>query len=98
MRQHTCALGRPATLILFVTCCGAIAAAQSGQAPDAVQDSSGQEVARRYIERGNSLAKDGRFDEAAEAYRRAVGHDPAAALAYGNLGYVYSRLGRYAEA
>lgn len=53
--------------------------------------------AQIYFRMGNLYFDAGRLEEAEQAYRRAIAHDPLHINAHHNLGVVYRRQGRIAE-
>lgn len=57
-----------------------------------------QPSAERQIERGDDLFSDERYDEAVEAYTKAIKLDPKNAQTYIDRGLTYRQLGKYAEA
>jgi protein O-GlcNAc transferase len=59
---------------------------------------SQQPTAVTEFREGVAAQQRGEFDRAAEAYRRAIEHDPKLAEAHANLGVVLARLGRQEEA
>lgn len=54
--------------------------------------------AHLWNELGNILLKDGSYDEASDAYRKAMKLDPAFGWPYSNLGLVYTYQGNFPEA
>lgn len=55
-------------------------------------------TAEWYLDRGNELAEEGRYEEAIEEYTKAIEIDPDYAAAYNNRGYAYDELGEYQQA
>jgi tetratricopeptide (TPR) repeat protein len=54
--------------------------------------------ARMWNEKGNVLLRAGKFEEAVQAYNKAVKYDRSFGWSYTNLGIAYLQMGRYAEA
>jgi len=55
-------------------------------------------TAEYWISSGNTLSRSGKYEEALEAYKKAVATDPAQAAALNGLGVVLTKLKRYGEA
>ncbi|MFQ5445183.1 MAG: tetratricopeptide repeat protein [Nitrospinales bacterium] len=56
------------------------------------------EDAKGWFERGNELRKEGRLEDAAEAYKESIRRNPNAAVVHYNLGRVYKNLRQYEKA
>src|SRR5918998_4726699 len=70
--------------------------ASSASARAADPQESGE--ATGYYDEGVKYHGSGLYDEAVQAYRRAIWRDPDFAEAYNNLGNAYAEMGRYEEA
>jgi peptidoglycan/xylan/chitin deacetylase (PgdA/CDA1 family)/Flp pilus assembly protein TadD len=75
----------------------AAATAVAAAAPPAAADDAGAR-ARREIQRGMSLFREKRYDEAAGAFEAALKVRPDDVLATNNLGFTYFKLGRLPDA
>ena len=74
------------------------AAPQAPAATPAQNPSKDSESAAALAARATALQKDGRLDEAAEAYHRFLALVPASWEGHSNLGVVYAQLGRHEDA
>ena len=63
-----------------------------------VPDTWPQEKAEDWFIRGNELSRQGRFEEAVDAYKKSIGNNPDAAVAHFNLALAYKRLNQQEEA
>lgn len=82
---------------VFLAACGGKGAAPTPATPGAGQQTA-QPAASDYFAQGNSLYQQGRYQEAEEAYRRAIELEPNNADYYSNLGVTYYTLQRMDEA
>ena len=57
-----------------------------------------QEKAEDWFLKGNVLSRQGRFEEAIDAYKKSIENNPNATVAYFNLALAYKRLNRQGEA
>ncbi len=74
----------------YKRCCGRLGAHGAREAPS--------RDAATYVNRGNELARRGRFEEAEKDYRRALALEPGLAEAHRNLGTLLLETGRSSEA
>jgi tetratricopeptide (TPR) repeat protein len=92
--------------LAFVSVSGVerVAAGQTPPAPPAPERSGAPALqaptgpAWEHKQRGDSLARAGRLEHAAIAYRAAIANDPSLVVAYNELGNVYFAQGKYGEA
>ncbi len=63
-----------------------------------VKDAYGYESAWLYYNQGNAHYEEGKFDEAIEDYKKAIGIESEFTEAYNNLGNAYGRKGDYDNA
>ena len=63
-----------------------------------VPDTWSQEKAEDWFLKGNVLSRQGRFEEAIDAYKKSIENNPNATVAYFNLALAYKRLNRQGEA
>ena len=57
-----------------------------------------QEKAEDWFLKGNILSRQGRFEEAVDAYKKSIGLNPSATVAHFNLALAYKNLNRQEEA
>ncbi|HJW88154.1 MAG TPA: tetratricopeptide repeat protein, partial [Dehalococcoidia bacterium] len=56
------------------------------------------EEAKKFLEEGNRLYKEGKYQEALESFDKALAFDPRLAAAWYNRGNALAKLGEYQEA
>ena len=61
-------------------------------------DTWSQEKAEDWFLKGNVLSRQGRFEEAVDAYKKSIGRNPNATVAHFNLALAYKNLNRQREA
>jgi len=57
-----------------------------------------QEKAEDWFLKGNALSRQGQFEEAVEAYKKSIEHNPSATVSHFNLALAYKSLNRNGEA
>ena len=57
-------------------------------------DTWSQEKAEDWFLKGNVLSRQGRFEEAVDAYKKSIEHNPNATVAHFNLALVYKNLNK----
>ena len=57
-----------------------------------------QEKAEDWFLKGNILSRQGRFEEAVDAYKKSIGRNPNATVVHFNLALAYKNLNRHGEA
>ncbi|KMP10487.1 hypothetical protein UR09_06090 [Candidatus Nitromaritima sp. SCGC AAA799-A02] len=66
--------------------------------PGFASSAHSQEKAEEWFLKGNALSREGRFEEAVDAYKRSIETKPSATVAHFNLGLAYKNLNRMEEA
>ena len=61
-------------------------------------DTWSQEKAEDWFLKGNILSRQGRFEEAVDAYKKSIGRNPNATVVHFNLALAYKNLNRQGEA
>ncbi|HIF02843.1 MAG TPA: tetratricopeptide repeat protein [Nitrospinaceae bacterium] len=57
-----------------------------------------QEKAEDWFLKGNTLSRQGRFEEAIDAYKKSIERNPSATVSYFNLALAYKNLNKHKEA
>lgn len=65
---------------------------------DAAQGRQGSAAFSKHMEKGNSLFKERKYDEALKEFLAASRMNPSSPLAANNAGYMYHKMGQYEEA
>ncbi len=82
---------------LFLLMAAVGPAAGQSQVGDVVRQKT-MAASKEYIKSGNLLAAEGRYDAAAESYRKAISLDPGSAEAYSLMGSALAQAGKLREA